>query len=657
MARASPPVSEAIGGGGIPTGGTFRENAGEVQLSQSLKATDPAITASWTTSAGEHRSRLTAAFCVGCDAAGELQVEDEKITRVFVAVFRREGQWWVRDLGSPDGMLVNGAPLQSAPISRRSAVSFGNSGSHVLLEPENPSLTSAHGVPAPVAGAAGDERTRLHSSGQSRPSASATVSAPPVSVRTARDTAPREFTGRILLGRDAACSIRIDDDGVSRQHAEIYPVGGQWRVRDLGSSNGTWLDGERIEETILPGRCTLRLGQEGPRIEITHAAPAAATEKPSAPGTAAPKSVEEIAAHYFDPNSKAPAGDRTMWVRQAFRTVQRKQKRRYGSVIAGAVALLLVAVGVGIFQHQRLQKTQGIAEQLFYSMKTVELQLVRLEDQVRASGDTTHDGELQSGRAKLAEMASQYDSLLAELGVLNERTSPEDRLILRMAREFGECEIAMPAEFVEEVHRYIGIWRSNQRLAKALERARRQNLPPVILETLTEHRMPAQFFYVALQESDFQAQAVGPETRFGIAKGLWQLMPETAIHYGLRTGPLLDVPQYDPEDQRFDAEAATRAAARYLADLYRDEAQASGLLVLASYNWGTTRVRNRIRAMKENPRDRNFWRLLAQTDMPKETRDYVFLIFAAAVIGEDPQLFGFDFERPLPAPAAQAQGE
>lgn len=627
-------------------------------MSQSMIAPDPAITASWPTAGGERRHRLTTAFCVGCDASGELQVEDDRIVRAYVAVFRREGQWWVRDLGCPGGMLVNGRPEQSVPLSRRAAIAFGSSGQHVLFEPEDAAGTSMH---RPLPGAAGpgvDERTKLHPSAQSR-SSSSTVSAPPIGVRTGRDAAPREYTGRLRLGRDAACSLRIEEDGVSRQHAEIYPFAGRWCVRDLGSRNGTWLDGERIEEATLPARCTLRLGADGPAIELSYAAPPAATSG-SAPAEAgapaAPRSVEEIAAHYFDPNSKAPAGDRTMWVRKAFSTVQRKQKRRYGSVIAGAVALLLVAVGVGIYQQLQLQRTRGIAEQLFYSMKAVELQLVGLEAQVRASGDSTHDGELQSGREKLAEMASQYDSLLEELGVLNERTSPEDRLILRMARVFGECEIAMPKDFVEEVHRYIGIWRSNERLTKALERARQQDLPQVIHDTLAEHRMPPQFFYVALQESDFREQAIGPETRFGIAKGLWQLMPETAIQYGLRTGPLLDQPQYDPEDQRFDAEAATSAAARYLADLYRDEAQASGLLVLASYNWGTTRVRNRIRAMKENPRDRNFWRLLAQTDMPKETRDYVMLIFAASVIGEDPKLFGFDFERPLPEPVLAAQG-
>jgi hypothetical protein len=51
--------------------------------------------------------------------------------------------------------------------------------------------------------------------------------------------------------------------------------------------------------------------------------------------------------------------------------------------------------------------------------------------------------------------------------------------------------------------------------------------------------------------------------------------------------------------------------------------------------------------MPGNPRDRNFWKLLEQHNIPKETYDYVFYIFSASVIGENPQLFGFDFENPL----------
>jgi hypothetical protein len=56
-----------------------------------------------------------------------------------------------------------------------------------------------------------------------------------------------------------------------------------------------------------------------------------------------------------------------------------------------------------------------------------------------------------------------------------------------------------------------------------------------------------------------------------------------------------------------------------------------------------------IQSLPDNPRDRNFWRLLSayRDKIPQETYDYVFYIVAAAVIGENPQLFGFDFKNPL----------
>lgn len=617
-------------------------------MSDKTSSADSSITVSWMARGGARCERLTAAFCIGSDAVGELQIEDQKISRAHAAVFRREGQWWVRDLGSSGGTLLDGVPVQSVPLPQRTLLELGESRMQVRLKVERPPQVAqqAAGAAPPIDPAEG--RTVLHGSAAQRPAPPASNAAPPIRVLVGKDTAAREFTDKFIVGRDVNCALRMDHDGVSRNHVEIFRVGRQWFARDLRSSNGTYLDGERIEEASLPGRSKLRLGADGPEIELSYAAPTILGTS----STATPASLEDVAAHYFDPKSKAPAGDRTMMVRRAYSTVKRKQTRRYGSVIAGAVGLLLVAVGVGIYQHFQLQRSRALAEQFFYNMKSVELQLARLEAQVQDSADPAHSAEAEMGRAKLTEMASQYDALLTELGVLNEKMAPEDRLIYRMARMFGECEIAMPDDFVNEVKRYIEIWRSDERLVKGLQRAREQNLPPSIVEILSEHHLPPEFFYIALQESDFRPQAVGPETRFGIAKGLWQLMPETAIQYGLRTGPLLDVPQFDPADERFDASAATRAAARYLGDLYRGEAQASGLLVLASYNWGTTRVRNRIRAMKENPRDRNFWALLAQTDVPTETRDYVFKIFSAAVIGADPQLFGFDFDQPLATVAA-----
>jgi hypothetical protein len=133
---------------------------------------------------------------------------------------------------------------------------------------------------------------------------------------------------------------------------------------------------------------------------------------------------------------------------------------------------------------------------------------------------------------------------------------------------------------------------------------------------------------------------------------MWQFLPGTGRDYGLRTGPLVGVGRPDPLDDRHDFEKATRAAARYLRRLYQTDAQASGLLVAASYNWGQTRVLRLIRTMPQNPRERNFWRLLTQyrDQIPNETYDYVFSIVSAAVIGENPELFGFGFDVPFKRP-------
>ena len=53
--------------------------------------------------------------------------------------------------------------------------------------------------------------------------------------------------------------------------------------------------------------------------------------------------------------------------------------------------------------------------------------------------------------------------------------------------------------------------------------------------------------------------------------------------------------------------------------------------------------------LAENPEARNYWRFCTEyaDRMPDKTKDYVLKIFAAAVIGEDPRLFGFDFDNPI----------
>jgi len=264
-----------------------------------------------------------------------------------------------------------------------------------------------------------------------------------------------------------------------------------------------------------------------------------------------------------------------------------------------------------------------------------------------AAGDTRRSDELTAMRTQLKTMESQYDAYLDKVGIFSEDLSEEDRLILRVARIFGECEVNMPKDFVNEIKSYIAKWQGSNRLANAIVRAQRNGYTEIVRNIMLQHYLPPQFFYLALQESGYQRQIVGPSTRYGIAKGIWQFIPATANRYGLKTGPLLEVRSFDPMDERYDFIKATTAAAAYLRDIYTTQAQASGLLVIASYNWGEDRVINLIEKLPENPRERNLWALLKKYKIPEETYDYVYYIFSAAVIGENPRLFGFNFDNPL----------
>jgi hypothetical protein len=55
----------------------------------------------------------------------------------------------------------------------------------------------------------------------------------------------------MLVGRDAACDLVLADPRASRRHAEVVREGAAWRVRDLGSSNGTFLNGAAVTEAEL----------------------------------------------------------------------------------------------------------------------------------------------------------------------------------------------------------------------------------------------------------------------------------------------------------------------------------------------------------------------------------------------------------------------
>ena len=72
----------------------------------------------------------------------------------------------------------------------------------------------------------------------------------------------RDLSAAVVLGRAPECDVAVRDIHLSRRHCRVEPVDGRWAAMDLGSKNGTTLNGERIDGThLLNHGDVLRLGR------------------------------------------------------------------------------------------------------------------------------------------------------------------------------------------------------------------------------------------------------------------------------------------------------------------------------------------------------------------------------------------------------------
>ncbi|OGU72992.1 MAG: hypothetical protein A2V93_00745 [Ignavibacteria bacterium RBG_16_34_14] len=471
-----------------------------------------------------------------------------------------------------------------------------------------------------------------------------------VKVKIEKGNSPKDkyyFNNSFTIGRSDECSIQINDGLVSRVHVEVNFDNGKWWISDKHSSNGTFLNGNKIDRAELKNATTIQLGNNGPILLFTF-------EEKDVPQSGIinqshqDPSLTKYIKHYFEEEkNEQQVGQHTKLMREAFKVVKKKQSSKYLKVII-AIAIIAVLFGAySIYQLIKENEQKQLAETIFYDMKTLDLEIAALKENLAGSDDPTVIKALEKFDERRRQLEKNYEKLVDDLGVYN--LNEEDKLIVKTARIFGECEFAIPQGFINEVKSYVKKWQSTDRYERALNRAKNNGYTQLIVNYLIRNRLPQQFFYLAMQESDFIEQRIGPPTRYGHAKGIWQFIAETGKRYGLTIGKLADQNIYDAGDDRFNLPKSTSAAARYIKDIYNTDAQASGLLVMASYNWGEHRVIDLIRRMPENPRERNFWKLLEmyRDKIPDETYNYVFYIFSAAVIGENPRLFGFNFDNPL----------
>lgn len=178
----------------------------------------------------------------------------------------------------------------------------------------------------------------------------------------------------------------------------------------------------------------------------------------------------------------------------------------------------------------------------------------------------------------------------------------------------------------DAVDRFVGIFTGRQQDRMALYLKRSGRYEGMIRGKLRERGMPEDLLYLSMIESGFNPTARSHAS----AVGLWQFIEDTGRRYGLRVDSYVD--------ERKHPEKSTDAALSYLEDLHGQFG--SWYLAAAAYNTGEGRVARVMKQVtgKEKGRDADFWRIRRR--LPSETREYVPLMVAAALVGKEPHKYG-----------------
>lgn len=262
-------------------------------------------------------------YDIGSGEKAKLRVLHPSVAARHARVSRDGDSFRVRDMNSPNGTYVNDSriPLSSeltdGDVLRCGDIEFtitirsgGETAAPAEAPAPSPSTTPAPrptpAAPPPAAAAAREEedkssatmfvsrdevmrRSSLRSRLQSEPGmpavtapAPAPVPAPAAAARVTPSAAFIVFTdadGRdaeceipqdrpLVVGRRSSADLRLVDNSISGMHAAFEWADGEVVVRDLGSTNGTWMHGDRVPRAVLGDGDVVRLGLVPVRVRF-----------------------------------------------------------------------------------------------------------------------------------------------------------------------------------------------------------------------------------------------------------------------------------------------------------------------------------------------------------------------------------------------------
>jgi len=444
--------------------------------------------------------------------------------------------------------------------------------------------------------------------------------------------------GTTRVGRGPENDVVIsgaDTTMVSLNHLEIYKDGGSLRLRDLGSTNGTLLNGERIDEAEVTLPATLQLGNLGPELVLaleeapvseqdrTVEIPADALPPPRPPSMVSSAQEGLLSAAVMRARrlrARGIGGETLTIMRDVVEKALHRSHRRLRLIGYVLAAALIAVTGSGIWRITTLDRQK----------RAIDGHIQQLEGELQQANSGADVDTLLSRLDNYQGLGEAVrHSLLYRIGPHQEDfVTREMRAVMT---ELGAEVYSIPPDFMDRVKHYIA---EDQGPNRALiERAFRDDGGQLqtMRRILVEEHLPADLAYIPIVESALEKG----QTSAAGAVGPWQMTAVTGRANGLRVD--------GKADERKELVKSTIAAAKCLRGLILDfGAGSSVMLALAAYNSGATAVKQAVMRNVSDPiKQRNFWYLYRRKALPLETREYVPKVFAAILIGRAPEHFGF----------------
>jgi hypothetical protein len=422
--------------------------------------------------------------------------------------------------------------------------------------------------------------------------------------------------GSVSLGRSPGNTVALpaEDSGVSAYHAVIYVDPRRMLLQDLQSTNGTFVNGRQAHECALCAGDEISLGRHGPRFRVTD-------------GDAGP-SATAADTDRQPQNPCNPISIVTTLKEERFHKICNRLGAD-AAVDTGTASGVRNAVAACLPYGRRALVIIGPVAALT-TLFTAFTSAVLIPSLPKAAPGNPASGGINFFSAPAADVSadSGTDTRHSDDAPASPATTGE-RINAVLAR-FGEESYNAPPEMTERVEHYLNLYQGAMRRSVTLWMARGRRYFPMIREAFAARNVPLDLAYVSMLESGFNIEAVSPAG----AAGLWQFMPGTARHYGLRVE--------DGIDERGDPVKATRAAAAYFKDLIAIfGSRSSVLLCMAAYNAGEQRVINALKRIDDPVRNRDFWYLYRMGWLSRETNEYIPQVLALIIISDNPEDYGF----------------